>query len=147
MPGMDPRDDETPAVEEDSDPNSGEQPEHEGTEEALSGVDELRLDAVQEGWEGVEPEEISGEVNPELPLEAGAEYEVTVENGDGREHALELLDGGEAVLESSEEVAAEGDVATLAFEATVEMAWYVCEYHDERMRGRIGFPEESAGED
>lgn len=148
MPGMDPRDDETPAVEdEDRDPNSGEQPDYAGSEEALSDVGEIRLEALQGGWKGVEPESIAGEANPRLPLETGTEYEITIENGDGDEHDLELHDSDEEVLESSEAVEEVGDVATLAFQATGDMVRYACEYHDERMFGTIEFPEESADQD
>lgn len=147
MPGLDPRGEETPAVEdEDRNPNGGEQPDYEGSEEALTDVGEIRLEALAEGWQGVEPEAIAGDVNPLLPLEVGTEYEIIVENGDGEEHTLELRDGDDEVLESSEEVEADGDTATVAFETSTDVARYVCAYHEDRMRGTIEFPEESESE-
>lgn len=147
MPGLDPREEETPAVkDEDRDPNSGEQPDYEGSEEPLTDVGEIRLEALAEGWEGVEPESIAGDVNPLLLLEVGTEYEIIVENGDGEEHTLELRDEDDEVLESSEEVETDGDTATLAFEASTDVARYVCEYHEDRMRGTIEFPEGSESE-
>lgn len=142
---LDPRDTETPEVkDENRDPGSGEQPEHEESEEAVIGATEIRLEAYQEGWEGVEPEEIAGEVNPRLDLEVGAEYELSFENADGREHELELRDENEEPLESSDHVEEEGDVGRVAFEATEEVEWYVCEYHEQRMHGAVEFPEDPA---
>lgn len=148
MPGLDPRGEETPAVEDDDrDPDSGAQPDYEGSEEPLNDVGEIRLEALAEGWEGVEPESIAGDVNPLLQLEVGTEYEVIVENGDGEEHTLELRDDDDEVLESSGEVEGDGDTATLAFEASTDVARYVCGYHEDRMRGTIEFPEGSESED
>lgn len=144
MPGIDPRDDDTPAVkDEDRDPNSGEDPEHEESEEAVLEVDEIRLEAYREGWEGVEPEEIAGEVNPRLHLAPGDSYEFTFENGDGHEHNLELRDGDKETLESTDDVEQEGDIASLTVEATEDIEWYACEYHDQRMQGAIELPDES----
>lgn len=147
MPGSDPREQETPVEDEDRDTDSGEQPDYEGSVEPLTDVGEIRLEALAEGWEGVEPESIAGEVNPLLRLEVGGEYEVVVENGDGEEHSLELRDEDDEVLERSEEVEADGDTATLAFEASTEVVRYVCEYHEDHMRGTIEFPEGSGREE
>ena len=96
-------------------------------------VDEIVLSATTAGWEGVEPEVIAGEENPTLVLTEGAEYVLTWKNADGVPHNVELWDEhGEVVGEyETELLAEEGESQSLEFEATAELAEYVCELHDD----------------
>lgn len=142
MPGIDHGNQDTPAVEdEDRDPNSGEQPEHEESQESVIDADEIRLEAYREGWEGVQPASIEGQVNPRLELEAGSSYEITFENGDGHEHNLQIRDSEKEPLERTDDVKEEGATASVTLEAAEEMEWYACDYHDQRMQGPIELPD------
>lgn len=96
-------------------------------------VDEIVLSATTAGWEGVEPEVIAGEENPTLVLTEGAEYVLTWKNADGVPHNVELWDEhGEVVDEyETDLLAEEGERQSLEFEATAELAEYVCELHDD----------------
>lgn len=144
MPGIDPGNQDTPAVkDEDRDPNSGEQPEHEESEESVLDADEIRLEAYREGWEGVEPADIEGQVNPRLELAAGTSYELTFENADGHEHNLQVRDSEKEPLESTDDVEEEGETASVTVEASEEMEWYACDYHGQRMQGPIEFPDDA----
>ncbi|MCU4972125.1 plastocyanin/azurin family copper-binding protein [Halobacteria archaeon AArc-m2/3/4] len=102
-------------------------------------VDEIVLDGYTAGWEGVEPEMIEGEENPTLELTAGTEYEITWENADGDPHNIEIWDDDDEVVDDyqTEIIDEEGETQTLEFEATEEMAAYVCEVHIGTMIGDI----------
>lgn len=102
-------------------------------------VDEIVLDGITPGWEGVEPPAIEGETNPTLVLTEGAEYDLVWENADGQPHNIEIHDdSGEIVGEyTTEIIEEEGETQTLTIEATVEMAEYVCIVHPTTMIGPI----------
>lgn len=97
----------------------------------------IRLGGDPEGWSGVEPEQISGETNPTLKLEAGTTYELVWDNLDGEEHELILADGNGEEVAASEESATEGETVSMEFTAAEELAEYFCEYHPDAMRGEI----------
>ncbi|GAB7020382.1 PQQ-dependent sugar dehydrogenase [Halostagnicola bangensis] len=89
------------------------------------------------GWIGVEPDEIEDEENPTLELEAGQTYEVTWENSDGLPHNFAILSADGEQLVRSEITEETGEVQTVEFEATEEMAEYYCEMHPDTMRGDL----------
>lgn len=99
----------------------------------------IALDGQTSGWVGVSPPKIQGEENPTLVLEKEAEYEIGWVGGDGVVHNVELRDEeGELVDDHSTEIVADpGDDQVVAFEASRELAHYVCRPHESTMRGRI----------
>lgn len=107
-----------------------------GTETG-GGTQQIRLGAETMGWIGQEPPEIADETNPTLSFEPGTTYEITWENLDGEEHELLVLDGDQKTLEASDSAKETGATVTLKFEASEEMAEYICEYHPDQMRGEI----------
>lgn len=104
---------------------------------AWEGVEEIYLDGYTEGWEGVAPEPIQGETNPTLVLFEGNQYSLTWENRDGAAHDFTLWDDSQSDVESTEQMSEEGETLTLEFEATQEMAQYVCTIHPNTMIGDV----------
>lgn len=90
-----------------------------------------------EYWYGIAPEEIEGEENPTLQLEAGEEYELVWVNLDGLEHNLTLESQEGEELEASDETETAGEAVSMTVEASEEMSEYYCEYHPESMRGSV----------
>ena len=90
------------------------------------------------GYEGIEPDEIAGEVNPTLVLEDGEEYEIGWTQGDGGSHNVVLWDSGETMVEDYGTTLRNdpGDADTFTFTATDEIAYYRCEPHAD-MQGEI----------
>lgn len=108
--------------------------------EAWADVEDVALSATTAGWEGVEPEPIAGTENPSLVLTAGREYVLSWTNEDGRPHNIELRDEDGEVVDGYETELMEtrGATQSLEFEASEEMAEYVCEIHAGwQKRGRI----------
>lgn len=103
------------------------------------GVSEIELGGETSGWQGQAPSPIEGEDNPTLVLFEGQQYTVTWENLDGAEHNIELRnENGEVVDDySTELMGEEGETQSLEFEATSEMAQYVCQPHQSTMQGDI----------
>ncbi|TYL38971.1 hypothetical protein CV102_09420 [Natronococcus pandeyae] len=99
----------------------------------------ITLDGVTSGWVGIAPSEIEGEANPTLVLEEGAEYEIGWVDSDGMSHNVELRDEGDEVVDdyTTELTDDPGDDQFLEFEASRELAYYVCHPHEAVMRGRI----------
>ncbi|WP_339103510.1 PQQ-dependent sugar dehydrogenase [Haloterrigena salinisoli] len=97
----------------------------------------IELGGETSGWQGVAPDDIEGETNPTLELEAGTTYEVTWENLDGQPHNFVIESGEGEELERTELMMQQGETQTLEFEATSEMAEYYCEPHSATMRGDI----------
>jgi glucose/arabinose dehydrogenase len=91
------------------------------------------------GWQGRAPEEIAGEENPTLELEAGIDYRIRWTNLDGMGHNIALLDGNGEVLERTAVMSEQGATQTIAFTAREEMAEYICEPHRASMRGAVSF--------
>ncbi|MEY7848248.1 plastocyanin/azurin family copper-binding protein [Natrarchaeobius sp. A-rgal3] len=108
-------------------------------EVAIDAGTDIRFDGQTAGWEGLEPSEIDGEQNPTLVLEEGGDYTIGWTEGDGSLHNIEIWDdGGEVVdgLETSE-TDDPGDDQILEFEASSDMAQYVCDPHETTMVGDI----------
>ncbi|AXR77520.1 histone protein [Natrarchaeobaculum sulfurireducens] len=146
-----PVDDEEPDDEEpvdDEEEPDDEQPDDEDGIEIEPGT-EIVFEGLTEGWLGVEPEEIEGEENPTLALQEGEEYEMGWEEGDGSQHNIEIWDeDGEVVDDLQTEIEEEGgEDQFLEFEATDEMAQYVCEPHETTMIGDLEITEADEGPD
>lgn len=90
-------------------------------------------------WVGIAPDSIADEENPSLTLQSGETYEIGWTEGDGAGHNIEIWDSnGEIVDDLSTEVVMEpGDDQWLEFEASDEMAQYVCQPHQTTMVGEI----------
>jgi plastocyanin len=99
----------------------------------------IELDGQTGGWIGIAPEEIDGEENPTLALAEGEEYELGWTTGDGSSHNIEIRnEDGDIVDDLSTEMTSDpGDDQWLQFEATSEMAEYVCAPHEGPMSGDI----------
>ena len=112
---------------------------NESTEDTDENPDnqEFVFDGFTEAWIGVEPAEIEGEENPTLELEIGQQYTFTWENADGLPHNIAIHDADGNALESTEVIEEEGATQSLEFEATEEMATYICEVHPTTMSGDI----------
>ncbi|TYL39388.1 copper-binding protein [Natronococcus pandeyae] len=136
---------EDPAEDEEEDPDE----EEEENGEVIEPDTRIELDAQTPGWVGIEPEEIADEENPTLVLEEGAEYEIGWEEGDGSAHNIELVDEDDEVVEDYEtdEDSEGGDDQFIEFEATDEIAEYVCRPHEGTMRGTIEIEENGEEED
>ncbi len=99
----------------------------------------IEFEGLTAGWVGVAPSSIEGEENPTLALEAGEDYEMGWNEGDGSGHNIEIRDdGGDVVDDLSTDVESEGgDDQFLDFTAEEEMAEYVCEPHAGTMVGEL----------
>lgn len=113
------------------------------------GVDEIHLEGETEAWIGVEPGPIEGEENPTLVLFEGEDYTISFENIDGAQHNLVLLDDSGEVVEDYETdmTEEEGDEESLDFEATSELAEYICQPHEDSMNGEIQIEQDGGTED
>ncbi|WP_054862330.1 hypothetical protein [Natronolimnobius baerhuensis] len=111
---------------------------------AWADVTEITLEAQTAGWVGVEPAHIEGVENPELVLEAGREYTIAREDGDGLVHDLRLWDENDELVDDyATELTEETDVRQeLSVTATEELAAYVCAPHEMTMRGEIDVVDE-----
>lgn len=100
---------------------------------------EIVLEASASAWSGVAPEQVPEEGNPTLVLQAGAEYALRWEHGDGLLHNIEIRDENGTVVGGLEtpETAEPDEFQYLEFVASAEMAAYVCALHSNRMAGRI----------
>lgn len=111
----------------------------EATDDAEAAPLEIELRGELDGWRALEPAGIEGDVNPTLPLEAGRTYRLGWTEGDGLGHNIEIRDARDDVIDDlSTPVTQEpGEEQWLEFEATEEMATYVCTPHESTMRGDI----------
>ncbi|OIB59306.1 twin-arginine translocation signal domain-containing protein [Natrialba sp. SSL1] len=136
-----------PAPDENGDENGNDEPDDENGE-AIEPDTVIELDAQTAGWVGIEPEEIADEENPTLTLEDGAQYEIGWEEGDGSTHNIELVDEDDEVVDDYETDEADegGDDQFIEFEATDDIAEYVCRPHEGTMRGTIEIVEAENGE-
>ncbi|WP_306055587.1 hypothetical protein [Natronococcus wangiae] len=107
--------------------------------EPLEADTQIEFEAQTQGWVGIEPEEIEDDENPKLTLQEGESYEIGWVEGDGAGHTIALVDDDDEVVDDYEtEVATEGgDDQFIEFEATDEIAEYICQVHPETMRGEI----------
>jgi hypothetical protein len=98
---------------------------------------DIRLVGETQGWQGEAPDDISGTENPTLELEAGSEYVLVWENGDGLQHNFAIEDENGEDLLASAFMSDEGSTQTVTFTASAEMAEYYCQVHPDSMRGSI----------
>lgn len=118
------------------DPEGGQSPT--GTGEAgMKAGTEIKLGGQVSGWTGQAPSSIKGTTNPTLQLKSGADYTLTWENLDGKEHELRLEDDSGSVMVKSNSAEQKGKTVTAQFTARTEMTSYFCEYHPQSMRGNI----------
>ncbi|WP_440772316.1 plastocyanin/azurin family copper-binding protein [Natronorubrum sp. DTA28] len=112
----------------------------ETTDTTLESGTQIRFDGQTSGWVGLEPPAIDGEENPTLHLEAGETYDIGWVTGDGQHHNIELWNENDEVVDDYRTDltdAEEPDDQLLEFEASEELAYYVCDPHSGTMRGEI----------
>jgi len=99
----------------------------------------IEFDGQTGGWVGISPTEIEGETNPTLDLVEGEMYEIGWTTGDGAPHNIAIHDEDDSVVDglSTPITNDPGDDQWLSFEASSEMAHYVCEVHPGSMIGDI----------
>ncbi|MFP8952569.1 PVC-type heme-binding CxxCH protein [Natrialbaceae archaeon A-arb3/5] len=121
----------------DHDEDGGDEPEPPA--DAIEAGTTIDLDGITGGWEGLEPESIEGETNPTLTLIEGETYELGWSQGDGMPHNVAIWDAdGDVVDDLQTPVVQEPDEDQfIEFEASSEMAEYVCEAHLDSMVGEI----------
>lgn len=107
--------------------------------EAIEPGTAIEFDGQTSGWVGIAPDEIDGEQNPTLVLVENEEYEIGWTAGDGSAHNIAIRDEeGNVIDDLATEITDEPDSDQwLHFEATAEMAEYVCEPHQGVMAGDI----------
>ncbi|NGM70963.1 twin-arginine translocation signal domain-containing protein [Natronolimnobius sp. AArcel1] len=107
--------------------------------EAIEPGTEIELDGQTPGWVGIAPDSIDGDENPTLVLEEGETYEIGWTEGDGADHNIEIRDDGGDVVDDlqTDEVSDPDDDQWLEFEASSDMAEYVCDPHETTMVGEI----------
>ncbi|QRV16993.1 plastocyanin [Haloterrigena salifodinae] len=99
----------------------------------------IELRGELDGWRGLAPAGLEGDVNPTLTLEVGRTYRLGWTEGDGLGHNIEIRDADDTVVDdlSTPVTQKPGEEQWLEFEATEEMAAYVCKPHESNMRGEI----------
>lgn len=98
---------------------------------------EYTLGAKTTGWRGIEPEEVNGELNPELKFRPGKSIRVRWKNLDGVRHTFVIEDSLGRTLEESKPASERGETRSLTFESTQEMTTYICPSHAVQMTGSI----------
>lgn len=118
-----------------------------GDSETIEPGTPIEFDGQTGGWVAIAPTEIEGETNPSLSLAAGESYEMGWTTGDGQAHNLVIQDeeGGTVDDLSTDTTSDPGDDQWLEFEATEEMAAYVCTPHAGSMIGDIVVADEDNG--
>ncbi|MFH5798705.1 hypothetical protein [Haladaptatus sp. CMAA 1911] len=99
--------------------------------------EEYTLGAKMTGWRGIEPEEINGELNPELKFRPEKSICVRFKNLDGLRHKLVIKNSMEDTLEESPVSSKEGETVSMTFESSQEMTTYICPYYSVQMVGTI----------
>lgn len=89
------------------------------------------------GWIGMYPNAIDGTTNPTLQLTPGTVYKIDWVNLDGKKHELIIKSKNGDELQYTEHATKKGTSRSVTFEATKEMARYICEYHPKSMRGTV----------
>lgn len=95
------------------------------------------LGAKASGWEGIAPELIRDERNPELSMEPGKTIEITWTNLDGKPHKLIIEDSLGNTLRQSPTISRRGKTHTVTFRAKQRMTTYRCQYHPVQMYGEM----------
>lgn len=98
----------------------------------------ITFDGYTGGWEATAPSAISGQTNPTLTLQEGAQYTLQFTNQDGAPHDIAVQDSGGNVLNDSGSYVSEvGATDSVDITASTEMATYVCTAHPTTMVGSI----------
>ncbi len=110
-----------------------------GASGAIEPDTSIEFSAQTTAWVGIAPDAIADQDNPELTLHGGESYEIGWTEGDGAGHNIEIWDSNGEVIDdlSTEVVSDPGDGQWLQFEASDEMANYVCQPHQTTMIGDI----------
>ncbi|UHQ96048.1 hypothetical protein HYG82_05185 [Natrinema halophilum] len=108
-----------------------------GEREIGSDGADIRLLADASGWRGIAPEDIAETENPTLTLEAGTEYVLGWENGDGLQHNFTLEDENGEDLLATNLVGEQGMTQSVTFTASAEMIEYYWQVHPSSMRGAV----------
>ncbi|WP_245977780.1 cupredoxin domain-containing protein [Halopiger aswanensis] len=116
----------------DGESSDGESDSADGTADA-----DVRLIGEASAWQGAAPDAIADAENPTLQLEAGTEYALVWENGDGLQHNFAIADESGADLLATDLVGEEGATQTVTFTASEAMSEYYCQVHPQNMRGTI----------
>lgn len=103
----------------------------------ISPDEQIELNGQTGGWEGIAPSSIEGVQNPTLALQEGEEYEIGWTEGDGSTHNIATVDSDEEVLDNTDRTDDPGDGDFLTFDASEEVAGYICEPHSGSMNGNI----------
>jgi len=90
-------------------------------------------------WVAQAPQEIQGQENPTLPIEAGKTYEVVWVNADGAPHNWFMETENDETLVRSDTIVDAGSWQTVKFVASDNMWQYYCQYHPVAMRGDLEF--------
>lgn len=99
---------------------------------------QVEFEGATSAWVGLAPDSIADEENPTLVLQEGEEYEFGWTEGDGSEHNIEIWDSNDEVIDDLEtEQVTEPEDQWLTFEASSDMAAYVCDPHSSSMIGDI----------
>ncbi|WP_148680468.1 plastocyanin/azurin family copper-binding protein [Halovivax ruber] len=111
----------------------------EGASGAIEPGTSIEFNGQTTAWVGIAPDSIADEENPPLTLQSGETYEIGWSEGDGAGHNIEIRDSNDEVINdlSTEVVSEPGDDQWLEFEASDEMAQYVCQPHQTTMVGEI----------
>ena len=99
--------------------------------------EEYTLGAKMTGWRGIAPEEINGELNPELKFRPGKSIRVRFENLDGVRHKLVIENSMEDTLEESAVSSKKGETVSMTFESSQQMTTYICPYYSVQMTGSV----------
>ncbi|WP_321112635.1 plastocyanin/azurin family copper-binding protein [Halorussus salinisoli] len=100
---------------------------------------DIEFSAQTSHWEGLAPSSIEGAENPTLILQEGEDYTIGWTEGDGGGHNIEIRDENDDVVDDlATEVVSEPDEdQILEITASSEMAQYVCDPHQNTMRGDL----------
>ncbi|WP_245779483.1 cupredoxin domain-containing protein [Halostagnicola kamekurae] len=99
---------------------------------------QIEFDGQTAAWLGIAPDSIADMENPTLILQEGESYEIGWTTGDGAEHNIEIRnENDEVVGDLATEVVTEPEDQWLEFDASSEMATYICEVHPTSMVGDI----------
>jgi hypothetical protein len=99
--------------------------------------EEYTLGAETTGWRGIAPEEVKGELNPELKFRPEKSIRIHWKNLDGARHKFVIENSLEQILEESDASSRRGETITMAFKSSQEMTTYVCPYNSVQMTGSI----------
>lgn len=100
---------------------------------------DIKFSAQTTHWEGLAPSSIEGAENPTLVLQEGEDYTIGWTEGDGAGHNIEIRGENDEVVDtlSTKVVSSPDEDQILGITASSEMAQYVCDPHENTMRGNL----------